>query len=66
MKFAVTISNPERVSYDEIKDVNYTKVFDDSGSLAEIMKWANKIRKTADMGNKKADVTDLKFSHVCE
>ena len=66
MKFAVIITNVERVSYEEVKDIHYTKLFKDTDSLKDIMNWANEIRKNEHSGSKKADITDLKFSHFCE
>lgn len=66
MKIAVTITRPERVSYEKISDVAYTKIFDENDTLSSIMMWAETIRQNSHQGPLKADITDLCFSHVCE
>lgn len=66
MKFAVTVFNTERVSYDEIKDVGHTKIFEDTDSLKDIINWGNSIRSNTYDGPKKVDITELKFSRLCE
>lgn len=43
MKIAATISSYYQVSQNQYKDVNTTKVFDDSISIKEIIKWAKSI-----------------------
>lgn len=66
MKFVVTILKTERISYEVIEDVKHSKIFEDTNSLSDIMKWANQIKSTSYIGSQKADVTDLQFSKLCE
>jgi hypothetical protein len=66
MKFAVTVFNTERVSYEKIKDVGHTKIFNDTDSLKDIIEWGNSIRAKTYDGPKTVDITELRFSKLCE
>lgn len=43
MKIAATISAYHQVSQSQYRDVNTTKVFDDTTSIKEIINWAKSI-----------------------
>lgn len=39
MKIAVTVTKTEQISMDDYKDHYYTKVFEDTATIAEINEW---------------------------
>lgn len=41
MKVAVTVTRTEQISVDDYKDHYYTKVFEDTATIAEINAWCN-------------------------
>ncbi len=66
MKFIVTVYRTERVSFDELKDVGYSKVFDANNTVTEILDWANKVLAKSYKTPVKAKLSYLKFSEFID
>jgi hypothetical protein len=43
MKLYATVKVPTRVSYEEMKDISYTREFDSTSTFDEVIKWARKV-----------------------
>lgn len=63
-EFIVTVLRTERVSFDELKDVSYSKIFDINCDMEFILTWATSVLKSDYYGERQADLKDLRFSKL--